>query len=96
MANMTSRPVVLAAAALTVALLPTPIAVADPPSIPEPGSESAAATIGDLDDAGYDVVLQYENGSPNSPMSQCNVTSINTVGAAGSQPLAYVTISCPK
>lgn len=73
-----------------------PVVMADPPSIPEPGSESAAATIGDLDDAGYDVQLQYENGSPGSPLSQCTVTDINTVGSAGSQPLAYVTVDCPK
>lgn len=70
--------------------------LADPPSIPQPGSESAAATIGDLDDAGYDVVTQFENGSSNTPLSQCTVTDINTVGSAGGQPLAYVTIDCPK
>jgi len=69
---------------------------ADPPAIPEAGSESAAATIGDLDDAGYDVQIQYENGTPDSPLSQCAVTNINTVGSAGSQPLAYMTINCPK
>lgn len=73
-----------------------PVVNADPPSIPEPGSESAAATIGDLDDAGYDVQLQFENGSQGSPLSQCSVTDINTVGSAGSQPLAYVTVDCPK
>jgi hypothetical protein len=69
---------------------------ADPPAVPEAGSESAAATIGDLDDAGYDVQIQYENGTPDSPLSQCAVTNINTVGSAGSQPLAYMTINCPK
>ncbi|PND59182.1 hypothetical protein CRM90_03295 [Mycobacterium sp. ENV421] len=73
-----------------------PLAVADPPSIPEPGSESAAATIRDLDAAGYDVQLQYENGAPLSPLSQCTVTDINTTGSAGSQGLAYITINCPK
>jgi hypothetical protein len=79
-----------------VALVVAAPAQADPPAIPEAGSESAAATIGDLDDAGYDVVTQYENGAPNVPLSQCTVTNINTVGSAGSQPLAYVTINCPK
>ena len=69
---------------------------ADPPAIPEAGSESAAATIGDLDDAGYDVQIQYENGTPDSPLSHFAVTNINTVGSAGSQPLAYMTINCPK
>lgn len=71
-------------------------AAADPPPIPEPGSESAAATVGDLDAAGYDVQLQYENGVPDVPLSQCTVTDINTVGSAGSQPLAYVTINCAR
>ena len=73
-----------------------PLAVADPPSIPEPGSESAAATIRDLDAAGYDVSLQYENGVPNGGLSQCTVTDINTQGSAGSQGIAYVTINCSK
>ena len=66
-----------------------------PPGIPEAGSESAAATIGDLDDAGYDVQIQYENGTPEVPLSQCAVTDIDTVGSAGSQPLAYLTVNCP-
>lgn len=73
-----------------------PLAVADPPTIPEPGSESAAATIRDLDAAGYDVQLQYENGAPLSPLSQCTVTDIDTAGSAGGQGIAYVTINCPK
>ncbi|TDO11629.1 hypothetical protein EV580_3347 [Mycobacterium sp. BK086] len=73
-----------------------PLAVADPPSIPEPGSESAAATIRDLDAAGYDVSLQYENGVPNSGLSQCTVTDIDTLGPAGSQAIAYVTVTCDK
>jgi len=81
-------------AAASIAL--APLAVADPPNIPEPGSESAAATISDLDSAGYDVSLQFENGAPNVGLSQCTVTDINTVGSAGNQPTAYVTINCPK
>ena len=81
---------------LGVSIALAPMAFADPPSIPEPGSESAAATIGDLDDAGYDVSINYENGAPNVPLSQCTVTDINTAGSAGSQPIAYITINCPK
>lgn len=80
------------AAALVVAFP----AIADPPNIPSAGSESAAATIGDLDDAGFDVSINYENGVPNVPLSQCAVTDINTQGEAGSQPIAYITINCPK
>jgi hypothetical protein len=83
------------AAVLAAVAFPA-VAVADPPVIPQPGEESAAATIGDLDDAGYDVQMQFENGESNLPLSQCSVTDINTVGSAGSQPLAYVTIDCPR
>lgn len=71
-------------------------APADPPNVPTAGSESAAATIGDLDDAGFDVQINYENGVPNVPLSQCTVTDINTIGTAGSQPIATITINCPK
>ena len=79
---------------VSIALAPT--ALADPPSVPEPGSESVASTIGDLDSLGYDVTLQYENGVPNGGLSECTVTDINTVGSAGSQKIAYVTITCDK
>ncbi len=93
---MLNRALPAAAITLSATGVFAPTAQADPPSIPQPGSESAAATVGDLDDAGYDVQLQFENGSPGSALSTCTVTDINTVGSAGSQPLAYVTISCPK
>lgn len=62
-------------AAASIAL--APLAVADPPSIPESGSESAAATISDLDAAGYDVNLQFEYTAPNVGLSQCPVTDID-------------------
>jgi hypothetical protein len=81
--------------AVAVPILLAAPAWADPPAIPEAGSESAAATIGDLDDAGYDVQIQYENGTPEVPLSQCAVTNIDTVGSAGDQPLAYMTVNCP-
>lgn len=94
--SLLPRCVAVSIGAAAVSIVLAPLAVADPPNIPEPGSESAAATIGDLDSAGYDVQVQYENGAPNVPLSQCTVTDINTVGSAGSQGLAYVTINCPK
>ena len=93
---MVNRALPVIAMPLIVLGMFAPVVHADPPSIPQPGSESAAATIGDLDDAGYDVQLQYNNGSPDSPLSQCTVTDINTTGSAGSQLLAYVNISCPR
>jgi len=81
-------------AASGAAMALAPVASADPVGIPEAGSESAAATVSDLDELGYDVQLQYENGVPDVPLSQCTVTDINTVGSAGSDLLAYVTINC--
>lgn len=96
MSTKAFRVVPVIALPLIGSALLAPAAIADPPSIPQPGSESAAATIGDLDDAGYDVQLQFENGSPGSSLSTCTVTDINTVGSAGSQPLAVVTVDCPK
>lgn len=71
-----------------------PLAVADPPDLPNAGDESAASTVGAYDDANYDVQLQYENGVPDVPLSQCTVTTIDTSGTAGDQPLAYITINC--
>jgi len=94
---MMMKPRLLIAAcvsAVGAAVVLTPLALADPVGIPEAGSESAAATVSDLDDLGYDVQLQYENGVPDVPLSQCTVTDINTVGSSGSDLLAYVTINC--
>jgi hypothetical protein len=82
--------VAVAASALALA----PLAVADPPDLPNAGDESAASTVGAYDDANYDVQLQYENGVPDVPLSQCTVTNIDTSGTAGDQPLAYITINC--
>jgi hypothetical protein len=82
--------VVVAASALALA----PQALADPPDLPNAGDESAASTVGAYDDANYDVQLQYENGVPDVPLSQCTVTNIDTSGNAGDQPLAYITINC--
>ena len=93
--NTRSHALLILGLAVAVPILAAAPAWADPPVIPEAGSESAAATIGDLDDAGYDVQIQYESGTPEVPLSQCAVTNINTVGSAGSQPVAYITISCP-
>lgn len=81
---------------LGVAIALASPALGDPIIIPTPGSESAAATIGDLDDLGFDVQINYENGVPTIALSQCTVTDINTVGSAGTQPIATITINCPR
>jgi len=96
---MTDRPIrrttiIAIGFCLGAAVVLAPVAQADPPDWPEPGTESAAATVGDLDELGYDVQFNYENGTPDVPLSQCTVSNIDTVGSDGAQPLAYVTITC--
>ena len=86
----------MSAVSVAAAIAFSPAAFADDGIIPEAGSESAAATISDLQDDWYDVRQQFENGAPVVDLDQCDVTDINTVGSAGSDKLAYVTISCPS
>ena len=95
MSALTWRPVsALGFATAAAAIALAPLAVADPPDLPDAGDESAAATVGAYDGANYDVQLQYDNGVPDVPLSQCTVTNIDTSGTAGDQPLAYITINC--
>lgn len=95
MSDLTRRSVsALCVAVAASALALAPQALADPPALPDAGDESAASTVGAYDDANYDVQLQYENGVPDVPLSQCTVTNIDTSGNAGDQPLAYITINC--
>jgi len=82
---------VLCMAGATVLL--APVALADPPVV-EAGSESAADTVNDLQAAGYEVITQFENGDPSVSLDQCDVTDINTVGSAGSEKQAYITVTC--
>ncbi len=77
-------------AAIAITLAPT--ALADPPNMPQPGSESAAETVGALESAGYDVQVEYAHGE--GGLSSCSVTDIDK-GRAGSERVAYVTVDCP-
>jgi hypothetical protein len=82
----------VAAAAVVVA----PTANADDPNLPVAGSESARQTLNDITALGYNPVLQYENGVPDVPLSQCAVTTVDGADAANGQGNVYVTINCPK
>lgn len=83
----------ISAVAASVILAPT--ASADP-ALPQPGSENASATIGDLQALGYDVQINYDNGVPNVDLSQCWVNSINTAAATGTLKTVYVDVECPR
>ncbi|HZQ33195.1 MAG TPA: hypothetical protein VFB19_15840 [Mycobacterium sp.] len=84
----------LLASALVVMAGP-PRAAADP-ALPQPGSENASDTISDLQAQGYDVQINYDNGTPDVDLSQCWVNSINTAAATGSLKTVYVDIECPR
>lgn len=86
---------VAAGAAASIAVAPiavAPIAAADPTGVPEAGSESASATIKDLRTQGFNVSINWDSGSPDVPLSACQVTGIDTAAA----PRASVSVECPE
>jgi len=83
-------------AACAFAAAGTPPAYADDPNLPVAGTMSARQTLNAITALGYNPVLQYENGVPDVPLSQCTVSSIDGADAANGQGNVYVTINCPK
>ncbi|MBI3215047.1 MAG: hypothetical protein HYZ38_14565 [Mycobacterium sp.] len=81
----------LVAATAVAAFALAPTAAADPSTVPTPGSEPAAATIEDLSKQGYNVDLNWLNGSYGVPLNQCSVTAIQTPD----RHTANVDVSCP-
>ncbi|VEG57729.1 Uncharacterised protein [Mycolicibacterium aurum] len=80
---------VLACGGVIAATATAPAAVAQ---LPEAGTESPAATIRQLANAGFDVQVNWVAGEPsNIPLSQCTVTGIDT----SAPPVASVSINCP-
>ena len=86
-----------AGTAASVALVP--MAAADA-VFPTAGAESASATVMDLQAQGYDVVINWLQGHPNVPLSECRVNGINNPnsGVPDSSTLStvYVDIACPN
>ncbi|HYZ69053.1 MAG TPA: hypothetical protein VE666_14850 [Mycobacterium sp.] len=84
-----------AAASIAVA----PIATADP-AFPTAGSESASATVMDLQAQGFDVVINWLQGRPNVPLSECRVNGINNPTRMAADPsvlsTVYVDVACPN
>lgn len=81
----------IAGCAACAVALASPV-LADLPNMPQPGSESAAETVGALESAGYDVQIEFAHGQ--SGLSSCSVTEIDK-GRAGSERVAYITVDCP-
>lgn len=90
---------VLAAAGGATWIAVVPIAGADwiPPV---PGGESPVYTIEDLEAEGYNVAINWSNGYPEVPLSECEVLAIhNPDSSPPSQKTlttVYVDILCPN
>jgi hypothetical protein len=74
------------------------IASADEPVFPTAGSESATATVADLESQGFDVVVNFLQGNPNVPLSECRVNGINDPSHMVPAALStvYVDVLCPN
>jgi hypothetical protein len=86
---------ILVSVGAAVSVVMAPVASADP-ALPEPGSENAADTLTDLQARGYNTQINWDNGLPNTDLSQCWVNSIDTAAATGTLKTVYVDIECPK
>ena len=86
------------AAAASVAA--APIATADDAIFPTAGAESASATVMDLEAQGFDVVINWLQGHPNVPLSECRVNGINNPSHMAPDPATlsnvYVDVVCPN
>ena len=88
----------LAATGAAVATIAAPIGLADT-TLPTAGSESATATIDDLQAAGFNVAVTYLQGHPNVPLSECRVNGINNPSSPDADPAmvtVYVDVLCPN
>ena len=86
----------VAGAALAIAAAPV---AAGNPAFPTAGSESASATIGDLQAQGFTVTVNYLQGHPNVPLTECRVNEINNPSSPTASPstvTVYVDVLCPN
>ena len=93
----TKRIAWIMSAGAAASIAAAPIASADD-VFPTAGSESATATVMDLEAQGYDVVINLLQGHPNVPLSECRVNGINNPShmAAAAESTVYVDVLCPN
>lgn len=103
--SMTTRPLkpvnvvlwaIAAGAAVSIAAAPT--AAADP-ILPVPGGGPASEAIQQLQSAGYNVSINWLEGHPNVPLSECRVNNISGVTGPlqpGQFDTVYVDVACPN
>ena len=87
----------LICAGAAVSIAAAPIAGADD-AFPTAGSESAGATVMDLEAQGFDVVVNFLQGHPNVPLSECRVNTINNPNhmTPATMSTVYVDVACPN
>jgi hypothetical protein len=89
--------VVVAVAAASMAL--SPIAAADPFGSVY-GRGGASAVVNDLEDQGYNVVINWTTGYDTKPLDQCWVTNVNNPSSSPPSPgtfeTVYVDVACPN
>jgi hypothetical protein len=90
-------PLLIAVGAASIAV--APIAAAEP-VWPYAGAESAADTIRDLEDQGYNVAINWVNGYSRHDLSRCSVRGINNPDRSATPPppqeiTVYVDVDCP-
>jgi len=89
----------LAAVGGTAAAIAAAPVAAAAVGFPSAGSESVSATLSDLKALGFNVVVNYLEGPPNVPLSECKVTSIDDPSAPSASPSTVtvsVDVSCPN
>ena len=88
----------VAGGAVVAALAAAPLADADA-GFPTAGSESVGATVTDLKAQGFSVVVNYLEGQPDVPLSECHVTAIDDPNAPTADPSTVtvsVDVACPN
>ena len=90
----------VAAAGATAAMVAAPIATADSAALPVPGAGPANEAIDDLQADGFNVMINWLEGHPNVPLSECEVNAIHDPNSSAVSPSTfqtiYVDVTCPN
>jgi hypothetical protein len=90
----------VAAAGATASVVAAPIAAAETPTLPVPGAGPASEAIQDLQADGFNVMINWLEGHPNVPLSECQVNAIHDPNNSPVGPSTFQTIyvdeTCPN
>jgi hypothetical protein len=90
----------VAAAGATASVVAAPIAAAETPTLPVPGAGSASDAIDDLKADGFNVMINWLEGHPNVPLSECQVNALHDPSSSPVDPSSfqtiYVDVTCPN